>query len=506
MTHDPPALYRALAARDARFDGVFYVGVTSTGIYCRPVCPAKTPKATNCRFFDSAAAAERAAFRPCLRCRPELAPGRAPVDDAPRVAGLVARRIEEGASAGAAGLARVAARFGYSPRQLRRIVHQELGVAPMELVLTRRLLLAKQLLTETALPVTRVATASGFSSLRRFNDAFRTRYGMPPTRLRRQADGAPGAEPAAAGGPLTLQLAYRPPFDWDGLLRFLRTRALRGVEHVGDDSYARTVQLGGHAGWLRVRHAPARRALVVELAPTLTPVLPDVLARLRHLFDLSARPDVIAAHLAQDPLLADAVARAPGLRVPGAFDGFELAVRAVLGQQVSVAAAATLAGRFAAAFGAPVATPHAALDRLTPTPARVAAASADEVAALGVVRARAAAVVALAGEVAAGRLTLDAGDRPDDAVARLCALPGVGPWTAQYVAMRALRWPDAFPKEDLVVRRRLGGATPAAAEARSRAWRPWRAYATLHLWRAPGATPDASPRPAKTPDAGGGLC
>jgi AraC family transcriptional regulator, regulatory protein of adaptative response / DNA-3-methyladenine glycosylase II len=479
MAPDADALYTALAARDPRFDGVFYVGVTSTGIYCRPVCTARTPRAANCRFFDSAEAAEKARFRPCLRCRPELAPGNAPVDDSRRVASLIVQRIDEGMLDEGAGLERVAAQFGWSSRQIRRIVQKELGVSPIELVLTRRLLLAKQLLTETSLPITEVAFASGFSSLRRFNDAFGGRYGMPPSRFRKTAD-ATGTTPADTA--LTLQLSYRPPMDWDGLLRFLAARALRGVEHVTTDAYLRTVRLGERTGWIAVRHHAERRALVVELPHALTPVLPALLGRLRHLFDLSARPDVIAAHLARDPLLADRVARSPGLRVPGAFDGFELAVRAILGQQVTVKGATTLAGRFAQAFGEPARTPHAELDRLTPTPQRVAAAPIDSVTALGVTRARAAGIVALANEVARGRLRLEAGADPGATIAQLVQLPGIGAWTAHYVAMRALRWPDAFPREDVVLRKRLGDVSAARAEELSQPWRPWRSYATLHLW------------------------
>ncbi|MDB4927948.1 MAG: alkA, partial [Myxococcaceae bacterium] len=298
MLDEAAALYSALEARDARFDGVFFVGVTSTGIYCRPVCTAKTPKAANCRFFGSAVAAERAAFRPCLRCRPELAPGSAPVDDARRVAGLVVQRIEEAMLDGDAGLDAIAAQFELSARQLRRIVRDELGVSPMELVSTRRLLLAKQLLTDTALPVIEVAHASGFGSLRRFNDAFLKRYGMAPTRLRR-ADAAR----AAPADTFTLQLAYRPPYDWDGMLAFLGARALAGVESVADDAYRRTVRLGAHRGWIAVRHAPARRALLVEVSHALTPALPALLGRLRSIFDLTARPDVVAAQLAGDPRL-----------------------------------------------------------------------------------------------------------------------------------------------------------------------------------------------------------
>ncbi|MEX1182588.1 MAG: AlkA N-terminal domain-containing protein, partial [Gemmatimonadota bacterium] len=348
MTSDPAALYSAYAARDARFDGVFFVGVTSTRIYCRPVCTARTPKRGNCRFFDSAAAAEQASFRPCLRCRPELAPGNARVDGGRREAGRIAQRIAAGMFEEGAGVEDIAAEFFMSARHMRRIVHRELGVSPMQLVLTQRLLLAKQLLTETALTVTDVAYSSGFSSVRRFNDAFLRRYGMPPTRLRRQQAAPPGlpGELPPTPRPLTLQLAYRPPFDWSGMLGFVARRTLVGIEHVDGGAFSRTVRIGGHSGRIRVQDAPAGRVLLVEITQSLTPVLPALLARVRRLFDLDARPDVIAARLGRDPRFRRALARAPGLRVPGAFDGFELVVRAILGQQVTVRTAAAIAGRF----------------------------------------------------------------------------------------------------------------------------------------------------------------
>ena len=487
MTQDATALYSAYAARDPRFDGVFFIGVTSTGIYCRPVCTARTPKPANCRFFPSAEAAEKASFRPCLRCRPELAPGSAPVDDAGRIATYVVRGIEEGLLDDGAGLERIADRLGWSSRQIRRVVQRQLGVSPMELVLTRRLLLAKQLLTETPLSISEVAFASGFSSIRRFYDAFAGRYGMPPRRLRQAA--ALGGDSSAESAVLTLQLSYRPPFDWAGLLEFLDTRALRGVEMVSDGAYHRTVRLGQHTGWVRVRHLPARRALAVDLPHSLTPALPALLGRLRNLFDLAARPDLIGAQLAQDPLLADSVARYPGLRVPGAFDGFELGVRAILGQQVTVKAATTIGGRFADAFGEAVETPHAGLNRLTPTAERVADARLEEVAGVGIVQARARSIVALAEAVASGRIGLEAGEPPEATIEKLTALSGIGPWTAHYVAMRALRWPDAFPREDVALRNRLGGVSPADAERLAERWRPWRSYAVLHLWRGSGLPP-----------------
>ena len=479
---DRHRLYRALTSRDSRFDGVFFVGVTSTAIYCRPVCPAKTPKAANCRFFDTPQEAEHAGFRPCLRCRPELAPGSAPVDDAQRIAQLIVQRLEEGHLDEQTGLEEIADQFELSSRQIRRIVHKELGVPPIQLLLTRRLLLAKQLLSETTLPITDVAFASGFSSLRRFNDAFNRRYGMPPTRLRRKAtDGAALITESPAP---TLLLSFRPPYDWTGVLAFLAARALKGVEQVTDTSYARTVHLGESRGWIRVTPSKKSHALVVEFTHSLTPVLPALLRRVRALFDLDARPDLIAKHLRRDARLAAAVKARPGMRVPGAFNGFELGLRAILGQQVTVKAATTIACRFVEAFGEPIVTPFAELNRLTPVPARIAAASVDDIARHGIIAARARSIIALARAQETGALCLDGGahHNPDESIKRLAELPGIGQWTAHYIAMRALRWPDAFPKEDIAIRTNLGGVTAKEAEALSQAWRPWRSYAVMHTW------------------------
>jgi len=483
MLQDDRRLHRALVARDARFDGVFFVGVTSTRIYCRPICPAKTAREANRRFFATAHEAEHAGFRPCLRCRPELAPGSAPVDDAQRVAQLIVQRLEDGQLDGGGGLEAIASQFELSSRQIRRIVQSELGVPPIQLLLTRRLLLAKQLLTETRLPITDVAFASGFSSLRRFNDAFGGRYGMPPTRLRRRA--ADGAERIGDGCTSTLQLAYRPPYDWTGMLTFLGARALTGIEHVTGTTYARTVELGNAKGWIAVTQSRKKHTLQVEFPHTLTPVLPAMLRRLRALFDLNARPDVIAAHLAKDGRLKPAVRANPGLRVPGAFNGFEMGMRAILGQQVTVKAATTIACRFVETFGEPIVTPFAALNRLTPSPSRVADATVDAIARHGIVAARCRCLIALAAAQASDALCLDGGVHgdPDASIQRLAGLPGIGQWTAHYIAMRALRWPDAFPKEDIAVRKRLGGVTALEAEAMSQAWRPWRSYAVMHLWR-----------------------
>jgi AraC family transcriptional regulator of adaptative response / DNA-3-methyladenine glycosylase II len=482
MDQQQRSLYNALTSRDVRFDGVFFVGVTSTGVYCRPICPVRTPKAANCRFFDTPQEAEQAGFRPCLRCRPELAPGNAPVDDAQRIAQLIVQRLEEGQLDEQAGLEAIAAQFELSSRQVRRIVQKELRVPPMQLLLTRRLLLAKQLLTETTWPMTEIAFASGFSSLRRFNDAFNRRYGMPPTRLRKQA--AEKTMALAESETSSLQLSYRPPYDWEGLLAFLAARALRGVEQVTGASYSRTVRLGKATGWIRVTESKRKRALMVEFTHSLTPVLPALLGRVRALFDLDARPDVIARRLRRDSRIAAAVTANPGLRVPGAFSGFELGLRAILGQQVSVKAATAVAGRFVEAFGDSLATPLPALTRLSPAPGRLANMEVDDIARHGIIAARARSIIALAKAQRSGELRLDGGahHNPDESIRRLAGLPGIGPWTAHYIAMRALRWPDAFPKEDLAVRTRLGGVTAKEAEALSQLWRPWRSYAVMHVW------------------------
>ncbi len=488
MDQESRRFYRALSARDSRFDGLFFVGVTSTGVYCRPVCPARTPRQSHCRFFGTPQQAEWEGFRPCLRCRPELAPGSAPVDDAGRIAGLIVQRLQEGHLDGEAGLEQIAQQFELSSRQIRRIVSRELGVPPIQLLLTRRLLLAKQLLTETTLPITEVAFASGFSSLRRFNDAFGRRYGMPPTRLRRSAT---GDRTAAPGETSTLQLAYRPPYDWKGVLAFLGARALAGVEHVTENAYARTVRIGDATGWLRVTHPPSRHGLAVEITHTLMPVLPAVLRRLRALLDLDARPDVIARHLKRDLRLAAAVRANPGMRVPGAFNGFELGVRAILGQQVTVKAATTIACRFVEAFGDPIATAIPELTRLTPRADAVAAAQVGDIARHGIVAARARSIISLARAQQDEALCLDGAARhdPEDAIRRLAGLPGIGPWTAHYIAMRALRWPDAFPKEDIAVRNNLGGISASEADALSQQWRPWRSYAVMHIWAMRTGTP-----------------
>jgi AraC family transcriptional regulator of adaptative response / DNA-3-methyladenine glycosylase II len=474
MLLDPQQCYRALRTHDARFDGRFFVGVGTTRIYCRPVCTARTPHLHNCRFFPSAAAAEVEGFRPCLRCRPELAPGYASVDANRRLAQSAAGLIEDGHLADAS-LADLAAELGVTDRHLRRVFQQEFGVSPVDYAQTQRLLLAKRLLTDSRMPVIDVAMASGFASLRRFNALFRSRYRMTPGELRRNAS---IGEPVER---LTFDLAFRPPYDWDAMLAFLEKRAVAGVESVEGHSYLRTIQVEKQGkrftGWFSATPSTRRSALRITVSATLAGALPMVLSRVKHLFDLACRPDEIAAALG--PLAAEH----PGLRLPGAIDGFEIAVRAILGQQVTVKAATRIAARLASAFGEPIATPHARLHLLFPRAAAIAALAPEAIAAQGVIATRARSIVALAREVVAGRLRLEPSAEVGATIAALDALPGVGPWTAEYIAMRALAWPDAFPHPDVAVLKAMKQSKPAQALALAESWRPWRGYAVLHLWK-----------------------
>jgi AraC family transcriptional regulator, regulatory protein of adaptative response / DNA-3-methyladenine glycosylase II len=486
MSLDDDAAYLALKTHDARFDGRLFVGVTSTGIYCRPVCRVRTPLRRNCRFFANAASAECQGFRPCLRCRPELAPGLSLVDSSQVLAQHAARLIEQAARAGGeVYLPTIAQRLGVTDRHLRRIFQQAFGVTPIDYLGTQRLLLAKQLLTDTAMPVTQVALASGHASLRRFNAAFAQRYRMNPSALRRQAqpDEPSGRAESARtiDGTPRLRLAFRPPFDIDGLLGFFARRCVAGVEAVQGRQLQRTLAWRHQGqtlrGWIACRFVPERHEVEMSLAPALLPAVGAIMQRLRHALDLDADPAMI------DPRLACSMLPArPGMRVPGALDGFETAVRIVLGQQVTVAAARTLTRRLVAEFGEAIDTPFAGLDRLFPSAEGIAAADAERIGRLGIVRQRVGALQALAHEVAAGRIELDPTAPLQPTLQALRALPGIGEWTVQLIAMRVLAWPDAFPATDIGVLNALGTRDTAQVEAMAEAWRPWRAYAVIRLW------------------------
>ncbi len=490
MELDHERCYRALSTRDARFDGLFFVGVTTTGIYCRPVCTARTPGSDRCRFFSSAAAAEQEGFRPCLRCRPELAPGHSPIDAVSRVARAAAARIEAGALNNGGSLEDLATEFDLSSRQLRRVIQRELGVPPIRLAQTHRLLLAKQLLTETRLPIIKVAFASGFESLRRFNALFLSHYRMPPSRFRRNGEAA-----SPEGEPLRLRVGYRAPLAWDTLMRFFAGRAMLGVEWISGDTYARTVAIGPHRGWFSVSPVVGTNSLAVEFSATLAPALAPLLSRVRHLFDLNARPDVIAEHLGSDPKLGLSLSRNPGLRVPGSFSGFDQAWRTILGQRISVRAATTVAQRLTTLFGEPIETPYPELNGLAPSPERLADANLDQLAGLGMSRDRAQSIQTLSRAVADGRLRLEPGADPEATVAQLKEFRGIGEWTVQVIAMRALGWPDAFPDGDLGLLKGLGASSSAQLRTMAEAWRPWRSYAAMHAWNAhPAHAPTKQPQ------------
>ncbi|WKB52574.1 Ada metal-binding domain-containing protein [Eleftheria terrae] len=503
MMFDTDAAYLALKARDARFDGRLFVGVTSTRVYCRPVCRVRTPRQDNCRFYATAAQAEAAGFRPCLKCRPEIAPadrGLAwSVMDASRtLAHQAAHWLEQRAAQGdETTIEALAAALGITDRHLRRIFLAEHGVTPLQFLQTRRLLLAKQLLTDTALPVTQVALAAGFGSVRRFNAAFVERYRMNPSALRRQAPSGGSGSGSGSGDSICLQLAYREPYEGEGLRRFLGQRAIPGVEVVQVDGprpcIRRSLRIehegGEQAGWLQVSFVAGRPLVRVELAPELALHSARVIGGVRRWLDLDAMPELIDAALAPLP--------GPGTRLPGAIDVFELVVRAVLGQQVTVAAARTFATRLVTAFGEPVQTPWPEVNRLFPSPRAVARLRPEQLGELGIVRQRAAAILALAEHWPTLSALIAGRTAPGVLLSALEALPGIGPWTAHYIAMRALAWPDAFPPRDVAVlkalERHCGAHGQREAERHAQAWSPWRSYAVLRLW----ASLACAPRPVE---------
>ena len=512
MDLDPVTCRRARLANDARFAGRFFVGVKTTGVFCRPICPAVSPRECNVEYFPTAAAAAEAGFRACLRCRPECAPGTPAWTGASATVARALRLIGDGALE-ADGVDALAARLGVGARHLRRLFRAHLGARPVAIAPTRRLLSAKRLIDETDLPLTAIAMAAGYGSIRRFNAAFLASYGRSPRDLRRHTlvvrnpttdRRSRGRDPHAGlrtpdsehrtsdiGHRTTpgesvlpryvFQLRYRPPFDWDALLAFLGPRAIPGVELVDGSAYRRSIQIAGATGWLEVT-AREPGALQVSIEFPEPAQMLRIVSRVRRMFDLDADPMAIDAHLARDPMLAPLVARRPGLRVPGAWDGFELGVRAILGQQVSVAAATTLAGRLAAQFGRPMEPAAQAGDGLThtfPPPAAVVAARASDI---GVPARRGEAIQRFADAVARGVVSFEGGVAAGAFRERLLELPGIGEWTTEYIALRALGDPDAFPSGDLGLLRATGLGSAGDLLKRAQAWRPWRAYAALHFW------------------------
>ena len=477
--------YRALQSRDARFDGLIFVGVTSTGIYCRPVCPARTAKPENCRFFGSAAAAQEAGFRPCLRCRPETAPDLASWRGTSNSVSRALALINDGALDGdGATVENLAQRLGLGERQLRRLFLQHLGASPITVAQTRRVLFAKQLIHETRMSMTEIALAAGFGSVRRFNETFQHLFHRPPSALRRKTTRDTSADPK-----VTLRLRYRPPYDWESMLGFLRARAIPGVEVVERDTYARTVEIDGVMGSIEVSHLPRYQSLAVTIRFPNVKALPAIVSRVRRLFDLGADIQTIDSHLANDPLLAPLVAKRPGLRAPGGWDGFELAVRAILGQQITVVAARRLAGELIALHGKRVPSDYMVSPALThafPTARRVSSSAAIG---LKMPTARQRALKALAEAVVADPNLFRTQRTIDDAITQLRTIRGVGEWTARYISLRAMREMDAFPSTDIALLRGIARLDakcidPASLERRAECWRPWRAYAAQHLWTA----------------------
>ncbi|TWT17856.1 DNA-3-methyladenine glycosylase 2 family protein [Luteimonas marina] len=482
---DPAICEQARLSRDPRFDGLFFTAVSSTGIYCRPTCPAPPAKSRNVAYYANAAAAEAAGYRPCLRCRPELSPADGAWRRGDETVARALKLIDHGFLA-EQSLSALAERVHVGERQLRRLFVERLGAPPIGVHGTRRLLFAKQLLTETALPITEIALAAGFGSLRRFNTTFREAYRMAPRELRQR--------PRTVGGDvLALRLHYRPPYDFAAMLDFLRGRALPGVEAVDAQAYLRVVGDAAAPGWLRVSAWPdgdggQSHALKLELHGCPPSQLLALVERVRRMFDLDADPRTIGATLSRDARLRALLRKRPGLRLPSGWDGFEIAVRAVVGQQVSVAAARTVTARLAERFGTPLPETFAAtgLQHFFPTPERLADA---DLAGIGLTAARAATIRTIAQAVVDGRVDFRAERTLDDFVARWTALPGIGAWTAQYIALRALGHPDAFPAGDLVLQKHYPAAqeesrlTEKALLACAEDWRPWRAYAVIQLWR-----------------------
>ncbi len=477
---DPDDYEAARQSRDARFDGRFFVGVLTTGIYCRPVCPVRIPRKENVQLYRSAAAAAAAGFRPCLRCRPESSPGTPAWSGASWKVSRALQLIDRG-FLDSDSVEELARQLGIGPRQLARLFQSHLGASPVEVAQTRRLHFAKKLIDETSMPLAEVCFAAGFGSLRRFNAVFVNTYGRSPRQLRDKQ-----GRRARRQASLQLTLSYRPPFDWRAMLAFLAYRAIPGVELVTDSSYARTFSIGGEHGHFEVCFGEQSNALQVQIVAPQSRQLTHIVDRIRSIFDLRADSALIDENFSKDKLLGPVVKTNPGLRVPGCWSGFEVAVRAILGQQVSVKAASTLVARVAARHGSSY---HAddkpeGLDYVFPEAKQLAHADLDN---LGIVGSRIAAIKALAGEVAAGDLPMDC--RVDSAgfVARICRIKGIGEWTAQYIAMRALDDPNAFPHSDLILRRAAAEPgqtlTPKQMLARAEAWQPWRAYAVILLWR-----------------------
>lgn len=481
MLLNPDEYEQARQARDPHFDGRFFVGVLTTGIYCRPVCPVRIPKKENIRLYSSAAAAAEAGFRPCLRCRPESSPGTPAWMGTSHTVSRALQLIANGALNNGS-VQDLALQVGVSARQLTRLFDKHLGVSPLTVANTQRLHLAKKLIDETTLSMTEICFAAGFSSVRRFNAVFRQVYDRSPMSLRKNT--VAGAVPAPNQG-IRIRLSFRPPFDWRTMLAYLARRAIPGVEHVTDSTYSRTIMPDGKAGELSVCFSDNSNTLLLTIHHEHTRFLYQIAERVRIMFDLKAVSTEIENFLSNDPFLRPVVAANPGIRVPVAWDGFEVAVRAIIGQQVSVKGATTLVSRFAAACGTPYQSAiNPALNLIFPLPQAVLEAPLSG---LGLTTRRIDAIKQLAAAVCAGELHFDGSMATAQFVERITRISGIGPWTAQYIALRALNDPDAFPHSDLILLRAAAAddetLTPGQLLAKAERWRPWRAYVVMLLWR-----------------------
>ena len=483
LSADNSVLYTAFKAKDTRFDGRFFVGISTTGIYCRPVCRAKQPKLENCTFYPTAAEAEQAGYRPCLLCRPELAPGASITDATAMLVHRAARILEENCGSNQS-LNELAGRLGCTDRHLRRVFTTEYNVSPVQYLQTCRLLLAKNLLTDTNLSVLDVAMASGFGSLRRFNDLFKNHYRLSPTALRKSTP-----EEKKQDSKITLALGYRPPYRFEDILNFLAARAIPGVEMATGKKYFRTVHMQDADkkdvyGWLCIGHLPKKNALTVTVSETLLPVLPQVLAKVRHLFDLYCDPDAVYETLSQmNNIRPDLCVL--GTRLPGSFNAFEMAVRAVLGQQITVKAAKTLAARLAASYGKTLQTSIDGLTHVFPSPVDILALDGpieNYLGPIGIIATRARTIRELAKALEQGEIDLGICAQPEIEMKKLMAIPGIGSWTAGYIAMRAMGWPDAFLETDAGIKKALEACKPKELPKMAEEWRPWRSYAMINLW------------------------
>ena len=483
LADNKTALYEAFKVKDPRFDGRIFIAISSTGIYCRPVCGARMPKFENCTFYNTAAEAEQAGYRPCLLCRPELAPGTSISDATSNLLYRATRVLEENCGSGM-NLDEFANSLGCSSRHLRRIFMDEYNVTPVQYLQTCRLLLAKNLLTSTNLSILDIAIASGFGSVRRFNDVFKKHYNLTPTSLRKKS-----LNKKIPNENINLSLGYRPPFRWKEIIGFLSTRAIKGVELVENGEYLRTVILVNSkgekvSGWIEISHNEKKKQINVNISETLLSVIPQILSLVRNLFDLYSDPTIVYESIKSMNDIRPGLA-VLGTRVPGSFNAFEMVVRAVLGQQITIKAAGTLASRIVENYGESIDTGINGLTHTFPAPEKILSMGdsiRENFGVLGVISARSNTIYELAKAINNGTLNLSMSSQPEEEIKMLMNIKGIGSWTAKYIAMRTMGYPDAFLETDVGVKKALYEFNPKEIVNMAENWRPWRSYATVNLW------------------------